>query len=152
MEGSVTLAEKNMVIIKSILTEEKNFCLHFDGKRLEKIEYQVVCLKSSTREIRLGIARCKSGSSQDIYEALFKIIDEYDAWSSITMIICDTTAVNTGHNNGVVVRIQRKMASKNIGIPQYIGCQHHILDNFEACIGILPIKNNNKAHSRLQIH
>ena len=56
------------------------------------------------------------------------IIDEYDAWSSIKMIICDTTAVNTERSNGIVARMQRKMALKGFEKPQYIGCQHHILD------------------------
>ena len=126
--GVIRLAEKKKAEIKSLLKVEKNFCLHFDGKRLVKHEYQVVCLKSSTRDIRLGVARCKSGSSQDIYDALEKVIDEYDAWSSIKMIICDTTAVNTGRSNGVVVKIQREMTGKGLDMPQYIGCQHHILD------------------------
>lgn len=126
--GVIRLAEKKKGEIKSLLKEEKDYCLHFDGKRLVKQEYQVVCVKSATRDIRLGVARCKSGSSKDIYDALEKVIDEYDAWSSIKMIVCDTTAVNTGQSNGVVARIQRAMNGKGLDMPQYIGCQHHILD------------------------
>ena len=108
--------------IKTLLKEENDFSLHFNGKRLVKHEYQVVCLKSATRYIRLGVARCENGSSQDIYDALEKVIDEYDAWSSIKMIICDTTAENTGRSNGVVARIQRAMNGKGLDMPQYIGC------------------------------
>lgn len=126
--GVVKLAEKKKNEIKSLLKEGKDFCLHFDGKRLLKHEYQVLCLKSITREIRLGVARCKSGSSEDVYHALEEIIEEYNAWSSIKMIICDTTAVNTGRLNGVVARIQRTMVGKGLQMPQYIGCQHHVLD------------------------
>ena len=44
------------------------------------------------------------------------------------MIICDTTAVNTGHKTGVVKRLQDVMTSKGYTSPQYIGCQHHVLD------------------------
>lgn len=126
--GVIRLAEKKKDEIKSLLTQEKDYCLHFDGKRLVKQEYQVLCLKSAARDIRLGVVRCKSGSSKDIYDALEKVIDEYDAWSSIKMIICDTTSVNTGRLNGVVARIQRAMTGKGLDMPQYIGCQHHILD------------------------
>lgn len=126
--GVLRLAEKRKGEIKSLLKEEKDYCLHFDGKRLVKQEYQVICIKSATRDIRLGVVRCKSGSSKDIYDALEKVIDEYDAWSSIRMIVCDTTAVNTGRANGVVVRLQRTMNEKGLDVPQYIGCQHHILD------------------------
>ena len=44
------------------------------------------------------------------------------------MIICDTTAVNTGRLNGVVVKLQNAVISKGFDLPQYISYQHHILD------------------------
>src|ERR1044072_1814665 len=44
------------------------------------------------------------------------------------MIICDTTVVNIDHKNRVVVRIQQKMLKMGLNMPQYIGCQHHVLD------------------------
>ena len=113
--------------IKEFLKVE-NYCLHFDGKHLSNEEYQVVCLQNERRMIKLGIAKCESGSAQDIYNGLEEILNEFDAWHSIKMIICDTTAVNTGRINGVIVKIQRKMRDRGCDIPQYIGCQHHILD------------------------
>ena len=36
--------------------------------------------------------------------------------------------MNTGRLNGVVVKIQNAMISRGFERPQYIGCQHHILD------------------------
>lgn len=51
---------KKISIIQNLLNLEKNFCLHFDGKRISKKEYQVVCLKSPSRSINLGIVLCKS--------------------------------------------------------------------------------------------
>ena len=56
------------------------------------------------------------------------MLDQYHLWESIKVIICDTTSVNTGVKNGVVVLIQQKFKEKGIPIPQYIGCQHHVLD------------------------
>ena len=71
----------------------------------------------------------KKGSSQDIYNALEKVIYKYDAWSSLKMIIsCDTTVVNARRSNGVAAKIQRAMTGKGFDIPQYIGCQHYILE------------------------
>ena len=69
-------------------------------------EYQVVCLQNPTKEIKLGVVRCENGSAENIFKGIVSILDDYDVWSSIKMIICDTTAVNTGHINGVVARIQ----------------------------------------------
>ena len=56
--------EKEKEKIKVILQQEKNYCLHFDGKKLSNSEYQVVCLQSQSREIKLGILKCSSGSAQ----------------------------------------------------------------------------------------
>ena len=114
--------------IKEILLVEKNFCLNFDGKRMDGHEYQVVSIQSPERHIKLGISKCASGSSKHIYDGIKSLLDEYDAWSSIQMIVCDTTPVNTGRLNGVVVQIQKEVMKKGFPEPQYIGCQHHILD------------------------
>ena len=57
-----------------------------------------------------------------------KIWDEFEAWGNLKMIICDTTAVNTGQLNEVVVKIQNEMPRWGLHAAQYIGCHHHILD------------------------
>lgn len=113
--------------LMELISEEK-FCLHFDGKKIDNKEYQVVCLKNDRRTLQLGILACDSGNSADIYKQLQDLLDEYSAWNSIQMIISDTTAVNTGRKNGVVVKLQRTFRYKGFNEPQYIGCQHHILD------------------------
>ncbi|KAL7632014.1 UNVERIFIED_CONTAM: hypothetical protein RMT77_017664 [Armadillidium vulgare] len=122
--------------IKNLLAKEKDYCLHFDGKRLttgkgnikQQEEYQVVFLQSPTKEIKLGVIKCESGSAENIFKGIGTIIDDYDTWSSIKMIICDTTVVNTDHKNGVVVKIQQKMLQMGLNMPQYIGCQHHVFN------------------------
>lgn len=113
--------------LKEIISEEE-FCLHFDGKRINNKEYQVVCLKNSKRTLNLGVLSCKSGSAEDIFSPMKALLNEYDAWKSVKMIISDTTAVNTGHHSGVIVRLQRQFKEMGLKEPQYIGCQHHILD------------------------
>ena len=114
--------------IKHLLQNEKKFCLRFDGKRIGKKEYEVICHTSPTRSVNLSAVCCDSGSSECIFTQIKKIIDEFDAWSSIQMIICDTTSVNTGRKNGIVIRLQKEFESKGFQKPQYIGCQNHVLD------------------------
>ena len=104
------------------------YALHFDGKRIKNREYQVVILKSETKEIKLDILCLNDGKSETISQALEEVISEYDLWNCIKMIICDTTNVNTGRTNGVVVRLQRLFEGKGLEKPQFIGCQQHILD------------------------
>ena len=38
-----------------------------------------------------------------IAQAIAKVIDEYNLWNAIKMITADTTSVDTGKKNGVVV-------------------------------------------------
>ena len=44
------------------------------------------------------------------------------------MIITDTTNVNTGKRNGVVVKLKSMFEVKGVTIPQFIGFQRHVLD------------------------
>ena len=44
------------------------------------------------------------------------------------MIVCDTTAVNTGRRNGIIARLHKEFERKGLSRPQYVGCQHHVLD------------------------
>ena len=113
--------------LMELISEEK-FSLHFDGKKIDKTKYQAVCLKNDKRTLKLGILVCDSGSSANIYKALQDLLDDYNAWNSIQMIISDITAVNTGGKNGVVAKLQKTFRDKGFDEPQYIGCQHHILD------------------------
>ena len=54
------------------------FLLHFDAKRLPNHEYQIVCQQKATK-INVGILKCKSGSSDVIFNTLKKLLDECDA-------------------------------------------------------------------------
>ena len=50
-------------MIDKITEKLKNgdkYCLQFDGKRLEGVEYQVFLLTNSTEEIKLGISKCNT--------------------------------------------------------------------------------------------
>ena len=68
-------------------------------------EYQVVCFNSSLRELKLGILKCKSGSSQHIFTELESLLNQFDTCKSLKMIICDTTTVNTGWLKGIVSNV-----------------------------------------------
>ena len=56
------------------------------------------------------------------------ILDEYNLWSSIKMIVSDTTAANTGKSLGAVTLLQNHFEHIGQEKPVSIGCQHHILD------------------------
>ena len=76
----------------------------------------------------MGALCLKDGKAETITDGIVKLLDEHNLWHSIKMIVADTTSVNNGKKSGVVVRLQRKFADKGINKPQFISCQHHILD------------------------
>ena len=105
----------------------ENWCLHFDGKTIQK-EYQVEVLKNENKEIRFAVVELANGKGKTIFDGIKSILDEYKLWSSIKMIVSDTTAVNTGKSLGAVILLQNHFEHIGQKKPVFIGCQHHILD------------------------
>lgn len=44
------------------------------------------------------------------------------------MTVTDTTSVNTGERNDIVIQLQSLSAQKDLKELQFIGCPYHILD------------------------
>ena len=102
--------------------------LYFDGKKILKNEIWVIILKNEQKEIKLAALSLKDGKSQTIFTAIKEVLNEYDLWSSIKMIVTDTTNVNTGKKTGVVTLLQEHYRHLGFAVPQYVGCQHHVVD------------------------
>lgn len=108
--------------------KKEDWCLHFDGKKIGKKEVQVIVIKNEYKEVKLGVLVLDSGKSLDIFNGIKDTLDRFDLWNCIKMIVCDTTSVNTGNKNGVVRLLKNYFESIFLPPPQYVGCQHHILD------------------------
>lgn len=111
-----------------IKLQNENFSLHFDRKHINKTEYVVLLLKNEQKEAYLDILCLENGRSETMFKAIWSVIDEFNLWSSIKMVVCDATTVSTGRKNGVVVKLQNLFESKDLIKPQFIGCQHHIFN------------------------
>lgn len=114
-------------ILKATLKNE-SWCLHFDGKKINKKEIQVIVLKNESKEIKLAVLVLENGKANTIFNGIKETLSKFDLWKCIKMIICDTTSVNTGSKNGVVTQLKNYYYSIHLPPPQYVGCQHHILD------------------------
>jgi len=106
----------------------ENWSLHFDGKRIKKREYQVVVLKNENREVKLSVLELINGKGETIFNGIKTVLDEYELWPAIKIIISDTTSANTGKSIGAVTRLQNHFVLLGLQKPLYIGCQHHVLD------------------------
>ena len=97
---------KEAVKLKEQMKEDlqmENWSLHFDGKHIEENEYQVVVLNNERTEVKSDALRLKDGKADAIAQAITKVIDEYNLWNARKMITADTTSVNTGKKNEVVI-------------------------------------------------
>lgn len=120
-------SEQREELYKSTL-KNQDWCLHFDGKKIGKKEIQVVVLKNSVTEIKLAVLVLDNGKSVTIFNGIKDTLTKFNLWSSIKMVVCDTTSVNTGNKNGVVTLLKKHFQCMSLPPPQYIGCQHHVLD------------------------
>ena len=64
-------------------------------------------LKNERTEVKLAALLLKDGKAETIAEGIAKVLDEYNLWNAIKMIVADTTSVNTGKKSGVVVKLQQ---------------------------------------------
>ena len=106
----------------------EKWSIHFDGKHIEGFEYQAVVLKNESKEIKLTTLKLKDGKAQTIAEGLQDVLEEFNLWGSVVMIVVNTTNMNTGKKTGVVVRPQQMFEEKGHPKPKFISCQHHVLD------------------------
>ena len=102
--------------------QKDRWSLHLDSKHLEGREYQAVVLKNPNSEIKLAALDLNDGKAESIANGISDVIDEYNLWGSIDMMVADTTSVNTGKQSGVVVRLQRMFTSRGYQAPQFISC------------------------------
>ena len=90
----------------------ENWSLHFDGKRIDDQEYQVLVLKNEQREVKLEALDLPNGKADTVVKGITAVLDEYNLWKSIKVIVADTTNVNTGRRNGIDIQLQRLFVEK----------------------------------------
>ncbi|KAI0983475.1 hypothetical protein GJ496_000716 [Pomphorhynchus laevis] len=91
-------------------------------------EIQVLVLVNDNREVRIDVLFLNDGKAETIVKGIVESLKEYGIMKSIKMIVSDTTSVNVGWKNGIVTRLQSRLRNETNEVPQFIGCQHHILD------------------------
>ena len=70
----------------------------------------------------------ENAKAETIFCTINTVLAQYELWPAVKLIICDTTNTNSGAKNGIVARLQRHCRQTYGFVPQYVGCQQHILD------------------------
>ena len=84
--------------------------------------------KNDQKEVKLEAIALPKGKANAFVKKMTAVFDEYSLWKSMKMIDADTTNVNTGRKNGIIIRSQRLFTDKKLQQFQFMGCQLYILD------------------------
>ena len=79
-------------------------------------------------EVKLAALCLKDGKAETITDGISTVLEKYNFWSAVKMIVADTISVNTGKKNIIVVRLKRIFSAKGFDKPLFISCQNHVLD------------------------
>ena len=55
---------------------------------------QVIILKNRNRKVCLAALTLSDGKALTLFNVITEVLDQYQLWKSIKVIICDTTSVN----------------------------------------------------------
>ena len=65
----------------------------------------MLVLKNEHREVKLEALELPNGKADTVVQGITAVLDEYNLWKSIKMIVVDTTNVNTGRRKGIVIQL-----------------------------------------------
>ena len=128
---------------QNIISDENHFVLQWDGKMLKSLqhtdkrrEHIAIALKpleNSKTELLLSITQlAKNGTAENETEAIKEQLSKYHIDNNKIIGFCfDTTAVNTGIVNGIIMRLQQYLSQTVL----LVACRHHIfeLTSGDAC-------------------
>ena len=73
----------------------------------DKQHYYSTCISSNSKSLVISLKVLEKGNSVSISNMLHKVILEFNLFDKISVVKCDTTAINTGSKNGVIKRLRK---------------------------------------------
>lgn len=104
--------------------------VHWDGKLLpeitghDKVDRLPILVSQDDTEQLIGVPKLKSGTGEEIASNVLKQLNIWQLTEKIQAVCCDTTAANTGSENGAAVLLEGKIGRDLI----YLPCRHHIFE------------------------
>jgi len=111
----------------------------------------VLVLKYEQREVKLQALGLPDWKADPVFNGIVAVLDKYNSWESIKMIVADTTYVNTGRRNGIVSQLQH-FFQNNREEQQFIGCQHHVLGQVLRVVMDEELTGNNATKHRISFY
>jgi len=71
-------------------------------------------------EMKLEALVLPNGKAETVQHGITCILDEYNPWTCIKVIVTDTNNVNTERKNGAVIQLQRLFAQNKLEVPDHV--------------------------------
>lgn len=127
---------------KAEFAPEYPLVIHWDGKILPeiagmgKVDRLPVLVSGDGMEKLLGVPKLSSGKAEYEAEAVYNLLVQWNLVEKVQAMSFDTTAVNTGRNNGVCIRLENMLGRELL----WLACRHHVMElvlakAFSLCFG-----------------
>jgi len=104
--------------------------VHWDGKPLsdltgkELVDRLPVILSGAGVKQLIGVPKLATGTGKAQAQAVVQQLEEWQVTDQVGAMCFDSTASNTGKNNGACVLIEQKLDKKLL----HFACRHHIFE------------------------
>lgn len=117
-------------ILEQIASSEEKVIIHFDGKKMAKINEKhvghdsrmVAVCHTQTKDVPLGLPILESGTAQSYANEIIGLCQNNNLIGRVVGLVCDTVVVNTGEHGGVCAIFEAETETEIL----YITCRHHI--------------------------
>lgn len=126
-------ARKQLAVsIKKSLNHESKIVVQWDGKLLPdystsektKVDRLPILVKGVNIDELLGIPKLENGTAIKQFEAIKKLLFDYNLFDQVAGMCFDTTATNTGPVGGTCVLLEQFFERKLL----HLACRHHIAE------------------------
>lgn len=131
----------------SQFSTEKGFVLHWDGKSMKdlstdsNVERLPIVGTQSGMERVLRVPKCLNKQARVQTNAIYDTIDEFELTEVVQAVCTDTENTNTGKDNGVVARLERRLKRDLL----YLACRHHVHEINLKAVFITKCELNSKS-------
>ena len=118
------------VALKEELRGGCTLTVHWDGKLMQDLTTkesidQLPILVSGNRTVQLlNVPKLPNGTGSEMAKTVVRTLKDWELTERISGMSFDTTASNTGQNNGACVLIEQQLKKDLL----YFACRHHILE------------------------
>lgn len=130
------LRQEQATNLKDEFESKGPLVVHWDGKLLvdltgkELVDRLPVIVTGNETNQLLGVPKLLSGTGEQQATAVAHLVREWGVTDSVKAMCFDTTASNTGIENGACVLLEKKL-NKNL---LHLACRHHILELVLGCV------------------